>query len=72
MYGTSSYYNSLLMAGTMSDGVKSDGGKRDPPYPGEAPTGPEFDAWLRIFSNEIKGTDYPAGIQGKIPTACYT
>ena len=55
------------MAGTMSDGVKSDGGKRDPPYPGEAPTGPEFDSWLRIFSNEIKGTDYPAGIQGKIP-----
>ena len=66
MYGTS-FYNSLLMAGTMSGGVKSDGGKQDPPFPGEAPTGPEFDSWHRIFSNAIKGTDFPAGIQGKTP-----
>ena len=66
MYGTS-FYNSLLMAGTMSGGVKSDGGKQDPPFPGEAPTGPEFDAWHKVFSNTIKGTDFPAGIQGKTP-----
>ena len=51
----------------MSGGVKSDGGKQDPPFPGEAPTGPEFDSWHRIFSNAIKGTDFPAGIQGKAP-----
>ena len=31
------------------------------------PTGPEFDAWHKVFSNTIKGTDFPAGIQGKTP-----
>ena len=66
MYGTS-IYNSLLMAGTMTDSVKSDSGKKDPPYPGESPTGPEFDAWEKAFANLLKGTDYPAGIQGRIP-----
>ena len=55
------------MAGTMTDSVKSDSGKKDPPYPGESPTGPEFDAWEKAFANLLKGTDYPAGIQGKIP-----
>ena len=67
MYGTSFYNNSLLLAGTMTDHGKSDSGKKDPPYPGESPTGPEFDAWEKAFSNTLKGTDYPAGIQGKIP-----
>ena len=66
MYGTS-IYNSLLMAGTMTDSVKSDSGKKDPPYPGESPTGPEFDAWNKAFGNLLKGTDFPAGIQGKVP-----
>ena len=67
MYGTSFYNNSLLLAGTMTDHGKSDSGKKDPPYPGESPTGPEYDAWEKAFSNTLKGTDYPAGIQGKIP-----
>ena len=49
MYGTS-IYNSLLMAGTMTDSVKSDSGKKDPSYPGESPTGPEFDAWEKAFA----------------------
>ena len=66
MYGTS-LHNTLLMAGTMTDSGKSDSGKKDPPYPGESPTGPEFDAWEKAFSNILKGTDFPAGIQGKIP-----
>ena len=66
MYGTS-LHNTLLMAGTMTDSGKSDSGKKDPPYPGESPTGPEFDAWEKAFSNILKGTDFPAGIQGKTP-----
>ena len=64
MYGTSIYNSSLLMAGTMADHGKSDSGKKDPPYPGESPTGPEFDAWEKAFSNLLKGTDYPAGTIG--------
>ena len=51
----------------MADNGKSDSGKKDPPYPGECPTGPEYDAWEKAFSNLLKGTDYPAGIQGKTP-----
>jgi len=51
----------------MADNGKSDSGKKDPPYPGESPTGPEFDTWEKAFSNLLKGTDYPAGIQGKTP-----
>ena len=57
MYGTS-LHNTLLMAGTMTDSGKSDSGKKDPPYPGESPTGPEFDAWEKAFSNLLKGTDF--------------
>ena len=69
MYGTS-IYNSLLMAGTMTDSVKSDSGKKDPPYLGESPTGPEFDAWEKAFANSLKGTDYPARSRdtGKYPS----
>ena len=61
MYGTS-IYNSLLMAGTMTDSVKSDSGKKDPPYPGESPTRPEFDAWVKAFNNLVlaEGDGFPS------------
>ena len=60
MYGTSIslLMDTLLMAGTMAENGKSEGGKKDQSFPGESPTGPEFDEWKKTFENNLRGTGF--------------
>ena len=61
MFGTSLYvFDTFLLAGDiMAD--KSDASvltDKDPVFPGEDPTQPELDAWIKVMSDRLKKTEY--------------
>ena len=61
MHGTTTCHilDTLLMAGAMADKTDSGGvSDRDPTCPGEDPTQPELDVWLKTMSDRLKKTEY--------------
>ena len=70
MHGTTMCHilESLLMAGaSMTDKAESGSADRDPTFPGEDPTQPELDAWIKIMSDRLKKTEYFYLTRNEVP-----
>ena len=41
--------------------------EKDPPFPGEDPTQPELDMWLKVMSDRLKKTEFFYVVRGETP-----
>ena len=40
---------------------------KDPPFPGEDPTQPELDMWIKVMSDRLKKTDFFYVVRDEVP-----